>query len=274
MKNVSMLALSVFGSWQEPAEHAAEVGHLGRVVVIGASMSVGFGAGRNFPQVLEAAMRTPHEPVLGLGDGFLFLDPRPTAARQVEKALDSDPTLVVAIDFLFWFGYGNLDASGGPIELESERLELLETGLALLEDFTCPLVIGDFPDMSGAVGKMLAPAQMPAKTTLPLLSKRVREWAAAREQTLVLPLAEAVAKLGSPEEIRMGRHTFPAGSKLLQPDGLHASLNGLVAVSQYLCDELVKHGLAREEDFEFDLAKVMAKLGKGTELPVGGSGQR
>jgi len=274
MTTVLSLALSVLGSWQEPPERAPVVNHLERVVVIGASMSAGFGAGRSFTQVFEASLRAPHEPVLGLGDGFLFLHPHTIAAHQVEQALDSDPTLVLAIDFLFWFGYGNLDAEGGPIELESERLELLETGLALLEDIACPLVVGDFPDMSAAVGKMLAPAQMPEKTTLPLLSRRVREWAAKREQTLVLPLAEGVAQLGSPLEIRMGRHTFPAGSKLLQPDGLHASLKGLVALSQFACDELVKHGLAREADFEFELAQVMAKLGKGIELPAGESAQR
>src|SRR5262245_11034136 len=268
MLALAALALSVLGPWQAPPAHTPEVNHLERVVVIGASMSAGFGAGRSFAQVLEASLRGPHEPVVGLGDGLLFLSTQSIARRQVEQALEADPTLVVAIDFLFWFGYGNLDAEGGPIEGEPGRLALLETGLGLLEGFKCPLVVGDFPDMSAAVGKMIAPEQMPARATLELLSKRVREWASKREQTVVLPLAELVVQLGSPLEIRMGRHTFPAGSKLLQPDQLHASLKGLVAVAQCVCDELVKREIGREEDFEFELAKVMAKLGKESELPL------
>jgi len=267
------IALCALVTWQEPPPPGAGA-RLGRVIVIGASMAVGFGAERSFAEVLEASIRAPHRPVLCFGDGLFFTSPHATGARQVEAALNFEPSLVVGTDFLFWFGYGSLDARGGPIERESERLELLETGLALLAGFECPLVVGDFPDMSGAVGKMLAPAQMPDKTTLPLLSKRVREWAAARTNTRVVPLSELVVQLGSPSEVRMGRHTFPAGSKLLQPDQLHASLEGLVAVSQYVCDELVKSELAHEADFEFELAKVLAKLGKGSAQPVGGSAPR
>jgi hypothetical protein len=273
MKVLLPSLLSALAVTQTPAP-PAEGARLERVIVIGGSMAVGFGAERSFADALEAAIRAPHRPVLCFGDGLLFTSPRAVGARQVESALNFEPTLVVATDFLFWFGYGSLDARGGPIERESERLELLETGLALLAGIECPLVVGDFPDMSGAVGKMLASAQMPDKTTLPLLSKRVREWAAGRKHTLVVPLSELVVQLASPSEIRMGRHTFPAGSKLLQPDQLHASLTGLVAVSQYVCDVLVESELAREADFEFELAKVMERLGKKGELPVGGSAPR
>jgi hypothetical protein len=253
---------------------AADGARLDRMVVIGASMAAGFGASRNLAEVFEATIRTPHKTVMGLGDVLFFTSPHASGARQVEAALDLEPTLVVGIDFLFWFGYGNLDAQGGPIERDSERLELLEAGLALLERIPCPLVVGDFPDMSGAVGKMLAPEQMPQISTLPLLSRRVREWAAARKDTVVLPLAEMVALLASPQEFRMGRHSFPAGSKMLLMDQLHASLKGIVAVSQVACDELVKHGLAREEDFEFEIEKVMERLGKGSAVPAGGSPKR
>jgi len=267
------LALSVL-PWQAPSQAPAGGNRLERVVVIGASMAAGFGAERNLGEAFEASIRAPHRPVLGLGDVLFFTSPRAIGARQVEVALDCEPSLVVGLDFLFWFGYGSLDAQGGPIERESERLELLETGLALLADLECPLVLGDFPDMSGAVGKMLAPAQMPEPTTLPLLSKRVRAWAAERKDTLVLPLSELVVQLGSQAEIRMGRHTFPAGSKLLQVDQLHPTLPGLVAVSQLLCDELVRLGLAREEECEFELATVMGKVKGRSEAPVGGSPRR
>ncbi|NOT32181.1 MAG: hypothetical protein HOP15_17175, partial [Planctomycetes bacterium] len=157
--------------------------------------------------------------------------------------------------------------------------ELLERGLDLLEEFECPLVVGDFPDMSAAVGKMLLPAQMPAQTTLPLLSKRVREWAAAREHTLVLPIAEIAAQiaagssLSAGQEFRIGRHSFPSGARLLQADELHPTLDGLGSVAQLLCDQLIAAELARADEFELEWPAVMGKLGKGRALvPASGQG--
>ena len=101
---------------------------------------------------------------------------------------------------------------------------------------------------------------MPARETLPLLSARVRAWAAEREDTVVMPLAELVEHLGKAAEPRIGRHAFPAGTRLLQADDLHPNLEGLAATAQLVCDELVRHGLAREPDFDFELPSVLRKL--------------
>jgi hypothetical protein len=269
--------LALVGSlWQAgPAkEPAPGPSRLARVVVMGASLSAGFGAERPFVDVLAASLSAPQPRPLDLGDELFFTSPISIGTRQVGAALDAEPTLVVAIDFLFWFGYGTMDAQGGAIELESERLALLERGLGLLEELECPLLVGDFPDMSAAVGRMLSPAQMPEKSTLPLLSRRVREWAAAREHTFVLPIAEVAAQLAPSskpaQEIRIGRHTFPPGARLLQPDHLHPTLDGLAAVAQLACDRLIEAELARAEDFELELAAVLGKLRKGRiTLPAG-----
>lgn len=243
-----------------------------RVVVVGASLSAGFGTDRSFASVLDASLRGPHQAPLGLGDELFFTSPLQIGPRQVSTAQDAEPTLVVAIDFLFWFGYGTTDAQGGAIELESERLELLERGLEILADIECPLVVGDFPDMSAAVGKMLLPGQMPETSTLPLLSKRVREWAAGRKSTYVLPLSEIVAKLHADGEVQIGRHTFPSGARLLQPDQLHPTLDGMVAVAQLVCDQLVTAELTPATEFELELAAVLGKLRKGQALPAGAGG--
>jgi hypothetical protein len=260
MKLLLTFVLSAFLVQEPPAPAAEAPSSVERMVVMGASLSAGFGLERTLGEALEASLRTEHDRIVDLGDILFFTAPLATGARQVEGALDLDPTLAVAIDFLFWFGYGTIDAQGGPIELESERLELLERGLALLDELECPLVVGDFPDMSAAVGGMLIAEQVPAPATLPLLSRRVREWAAARERTYVLPLSELVGQLGSTAEIRIGRHVFPAGSKLLQPDRLHPTLDGLAAMAQLVADELVTHQLAREEDWSFGLKELVATL--------------
>lgn len=248
---------------------APEPSRLERVVVMGASLTSGFGAERSFAAALEAALRAPHEPLVDLGDMLFFTSPLAIGARQLEAAVEAEPTLVVAIDYLFWFGYGTFDAKGGAIENEAERLELLERGLALLTELECPLVLGDFPDMSAAIGKMLAPAQVPAKDTLALLSKRVREWAAAREHVLVLPLSTLVKDLAARKELTLGRHTFPAGSRLLQADDLHPTLEGMAAVAQLVWHELVELELAREGDFDLEFPSVLARLRGKALVPAG-----
>jgi len=257
----SLSAVSVQEGRPAPVAAAAPVA-LQRVVVIGASLSAGYGL-RNTPlsATLEASIRTEHAPVQSLADEHFFLTPRASGARQVEGALDAQPTLVVAIDFLFWFGYGALDADGAPVTSEDQRLALLEHGLECLEELDCPLVLGDFPDMSRAVGKMLAENQMPAQETLARLSSRVREWAAKREApTIVLPLAELVRSLGSEEAIRIGRHAWPAGTRLLQLDDLHPTLEGLTGVAQLVLDELVRRELASASQVDFTLEAVLRRL--------------
>jgi hypothetical protein len=259
---VPALALWLVLAGQEPTASAvAPVPALERVVVIGASLSAGFGTAHTFAQVFGASLRARREAPFDLGDALLFSSPLAIGKRQVQAALDEDPTLLVAIDFLFWFGYGALDAEGGALDSEDERLGLLERGLALLAEFECPLVLGDFPDMSAAVGGMIAPSQMPAKATLPRLSARVREWAKARGRALVVPLSELVGELGREREVRIGRHLFPPDARLLQRDQLHPTRRGLVAVAQLLASELVRLDWAREEEFVFDLEGVERRLG-------------
>lgn len=257
----------VFAS-QTPASAPARP-TLDRVVVLGASLAAGFGAPCTFTQAFTASLRAPAQAPLGLGDELFFTSPLSIGARQIEAALDVEPSLVVGIDFLFWFGYGTFDAHGGSIDGEAERLELLEKGLELLSELECPLVIGDFPDMSAAVGKMLSPAQMPAQSTLPLLSKRVREWSAARGRTLVLPLSEIVPTLNGSGEIRIGRHVFPAGTRLLQRDQLHPTRDGLVLTAQLVGDALLAAGLVPEQGLERDAPVILAKLRTPRGLPGG-----
>lgn len=245
-----------------PSPAAPATRTLEHVVVIGASVAAGFGTDHSLAEGFGSMVRAPTASVLGFGDYLFFLNPKQVAAKQVDAALDADPTLVVAIDFLFWFGYGSLDAQGRAIQSESQRLELLEVGLKMLGDFECPLVIGDFPDMSAAVGTMLAPEQMPALTTLPLLSRRVREWAAQHPNVLVFPLADIVRQLGSEDEIRIGRYAFPAGTRLLQPDHLHPNSEGMVLTCELIGDMLVEKGLVSELELERDRTAVLTRLRK------------
>ena len=77
-------------------------------------------------------------------------------------------------------------------------MQLLERGLAQLNrivDAGVPLVVGDVPDMSLAVGKMLSKAQMPKLETITLANERIRAWAKDKPRVAILPLAMAFLPL-------------------------------------------------------------------------------
>src|SRR5262245_18863259 len=131
-----------------PAASAASRSPWGRIVMVGASASAGFTeseplGGPKTPQYrlscyLESALVAPHEPVQNLANAMFFIQPEAAGRYQIDQALQARPTLLVGIDFLFWFCY-----SEGPTD--KDRLQRFERGLKLLEAVPCPLVLGDIP---------------------------------------------------------------------------------------------------------------------------------
>ena len=220
-----------------------------RVHFIGASASAGFGvrmpgaragAGRGEAMTLARVAglaRVSAGEVTGDATGMFFMSPLQTGEGQVEQslAMDPPPTLVVADDFLFWFTYGATDADRRPVRDESQRLATLERGLALLERIDArgiPLVVGDIPDMSPAVGRMLSRAQMPEAETIGRANARIREWARERPRVAVLPLARLVEDLRSGKPFTAGRRSWSESTDgpLIQRDQLHPTFAGTVAL--------------------------------------------
>jgi hypothetical protein len=212
---------------------------LQRIVVLGASVSDGYGLDANvgaktgLTDIVDSTILVPHGPVQAMASLLFFTSPTSIGEKLVAKAKASDPTLVLAIDYLFWFGYGLLPS-------DEARLALLEKGLASLEVLTCPLMIADLPDMSeasrpappGGFPPLLVPEQVPSKEALAKLNSRIREWAAARENTVVVPLADLLARFqaGSEVEIHGNRWVSDARNPLIGKDRLHPTLEGAVAL--------------------------------------------
>lgn len=234
-----------------------------RVLAIGASATAGFGTRADLALAFQACLPEPSEHSGALGSQWLFARPALGGSEQVQAALAAEPTLVLALDFLFWFGYGALDVEGDPLANEDGRLALLEHGLALLEPVRCPLVIGDFPDMSAAVGKMLFPVQMPELATLERLNARVHAWAAARPNVRVAPLAALLAVLARGEALRIGPLEYGAAeaSALLQADRLHPTRAGLLALAVLALEELRElPGFAACATVELEPAVLQARF--------------
>jgi hypothetical protein len=219
---------------------------LERVAVLGASASDGFGlrqeAGRKLrlTDVFEAALPTSSE-LTHAATGMFFMNPERNGQRMADRALAAKPTLVIAVDFLFWHGYGALGS-------QARRLALLETGLAHLDRFDCPIVVGDFPDCHAALegvgplgGPIIAPSQVPARATLDALNARLQAWLEANPRATLVPLSTFVAKVhaGEPFEVAGQRFEGDELGDLLQRDLLHPTVDGTIALAHLALERLV-----------------------------------
>jgi len=212
-----------------------------RIVMIGASATAGFTAaepfgGTNTPfyslsRYVEAALTVPHEPVRNLGNALFFFQPQLFAQQQLTQALTNRPTLVIGVDLLFWFCYGEGST-------DEERLQRFDQGLKLLEKVECPLIVGDIPDASAAVDVMIRPDQMPSLKAIAVANRRLKEWAADRPQVVVFGLSEFLRNATANRAITIHDYVLPDGktSMLLQGDKLHASPSGSAVLALGLLD--------------------------------------
>jgi len=242
--------------------------------VIGASMSDGMGLETNLAGVLEVMLQGERAPVDSASSTFLFANPVELGGEMLAEARAARPTLLVATDFLFWFGYGTMNAEQGLLVSESERLVLLDSALVQLEAFDCPIVVADYPNMEDAVGKMLLEAQLPEPQTLVALSERVRAWAAERSDVIVVPMDRIVREMRAGKAFTIGRHAWPEESteRMLQEDQLHPTIEGLCAIAHWIADALVARGVLTEDQVTLDLALVLEEYGEVFEDAAVGAG--
>lgn len=240
-----------------------------RMVVIGASSSAGYGASeaartsRTSPVCLaefcDKMIRGAHQPVENLASELFFMSPEKEAEMQVAKALELKPSSVVAVDFLFWFGYGK--------KSDEARLKDLESGLALLERFTCPLILAAFPDMSAAIGGMLSQEMVPAKEVLRKLNDRIALWARLRKNVLMIPLSEMLESARVGRNVKAGRSEWKDNplQALLQKDQLHPTVEGLAAIAALSLESLMHSQKIDAEAFNLDARAVAALVLKQAE---------
>lgn len=246
---------------------------LERITMLGASVTAGFDTGR---RVLETAIRTDHDDLHTSATALFGASPRQMLANQVAVVMRREPTLVIAMDALFWFLYQPAEPGKGcddarspqrtePAETAAKRLALLDTALATLEKVTCPLVLGEVPDMHD-VTAYLRGEQVPSPDTLKRANARIHAFAKERGRCLVLPFAHWV------EELRAGRLVLPEGlasdpkerfpaEVALMGDRLHPSQTGQVLLAAWLVRSLESWLGAKPGEFGLD-AKALAELRK------------
>jgi hypothetical protein len=209
--------------------------------MVGASATAGFTeseplGGPTTPQYrlsryVDAALLVPHERVQNLASAMFFMQAEAVGRAQIEQAIKARPTLVVGIDFLFWFCYGD-----GPTE--KDRLQRFEKGLKLLEAVQCPLVIGDIPDASGASDDVLSAEQIPNAEVMSTANRRLKVWAAARRQVVIVSLSKFMRTATANQALTIRGHALEKGKTrmLLQSDKLHPSQAGCAVLTLAVLD--------------------------------------
>ena len=267
-----------------------------RIAIIGASVSDGFGVrlraaapkadgtrpsvGVDLAALLRAAASDPEGvSVSSHATSRFFLSPETVAKGSVRKVLLEKPTLVLAIDWLFWSSYGSRRADGEPVRNCDDRAERLERALAALQplvDTGVPIVLGDLPDMHCSIdGGMLTEAMVPDAECLIRLNARIRAWTTERPTVALLDLGEVVRRTLAKEPIRACNRDWCEADlgPLMQKDRLHPTLNGsmaVVAAALQAADS--KTDGAASKAFDLDPAKVRARLAaRGEQAATGPS---
>lgn len=250
------------------AASSARVPALQKIAVIGASLSAGFhldGSMEMFKpskiqlaHVIEASLVGEHQPIDNRATQAFFIDPARKSTVALGHLAQSKPSAIVAIDYLFWFGYGEVP--------EDARIGRLSQALLALEPFTCPILLGDLPDMSAATRvqqPMLQATMVPKPETLVALNARIAEWAKDKKNVVIVPLADITTRLASDQEIVVHGNKWPKGSiaRLMQADRLHPTLEGTCAVWVVAVDAWTK----AQKDvpasaFELDVAQIVMKI--------------
>lgn len=225
---------------------------LSDAAVIGASVSAGaeveipglasslINGAANLADALAALSAPGAAPPKALASVFFFTRPGPEADRQIAAAKEAKAPLVFALDFLFWHAYG--DKLSGD-----RRRALFEQGLSRLDSLgpDITVVVADIPDMSHAIGVLLAPGEVPPPAIQESLNAHLADWAKSRPNIVLVPLRTLVNSAINSKTVTLGGHTFDGFSAraLLAPSGLHTTASGLVALALECLDRLNERAL-------------------------------
>jgi hypothetical protein len=207
-----------------------------RIFIMGASVSAGFG-GLSFVDAMKPA--AINSLVDGAANVMLFRDPLGDTEKQFEAARKFRPTIVVALDLLFWDAYGFPE--------QSQRRKAIASTLAqldLVHDAGATIVVGDIPRITTASPIMLDPSLVPSVEDLAVLNAELLPWAEqGAVSKYVVPLSEWTAPLKSNAMVVLpdGRSVSP--TTLMAPDGLHTNAMGTYYLLATMDAWLEQHGM-------------------------------
>lgn len=229
-------------SWEKP-------------VIIGASLSDGFylrdmgipfvsrrSKRLSLDNHFKAVLTMKHGPILNLGSNWTCLAAEPTGKFQVIKAREAKPTVVFAIDYLFWYLSADPKHRGRGFR-DLTRLEFFEKGLAHLATLECPVLVGNVPDAKESVGKILSKKQYPGIETITKANARLVEWQKDHPNVVLMDLHGFHQLAVKNEEMVVAGQIIPAGQTrelYLQWDQIHPTPAGATAIAKVALETLEK----------------------------------
>ncbi len=234
---------------------------LSRPVVIGASLSDGYdhkerlGGPKSdalaLDLYLQQVVKLPTGKITNFSNRFCFVYPLGISHRQVADALGTKPSVIIAVDQLFWQLYGNFAST-------EQRLSTFKSALSKLDSITCPLVIGNIPDASRSINKMLARSQVPKIDTINKANMILETWAKKRKKTAIIDIATFMKLCVSNKEIKLKNITYPEGTtkNFLQTDMLHPTAPGVKAISYAVIEALQTICDLKDDDLKLPTAKT------------------
>lgn len=217
--------------------------------------------------------------VVDCSDTMFFQSPATKGEKQLQRAKRRQG-LVLGLDFMVWFGYGGVSSPRGTrdaidvaIHRAMRRLDKQQKAFDLLDQYLIggesTIVLGDYPDMTGAVERMLPKSAIPRKSTLAELNRRLYRWAASRKQVRIYPLAARVAsaRAGKLAVTLEGEASMLHLDQLLQLDRLHPTKLGMAIIAsdmmKFLRDQLPE--LAERLPWKSEFGEVVDALQQQTE---------
>lgn len=218
------------------------------IVFVGASASDGYKLGADvcMANTFGAQLAVGGYQPLDFSDCDFWKLSDEKRAQMVADAVAAKPNIVVATDFLFWYLHCT------PRSEEKKRGNF-EKGLKLLEDFICPVLVGDIPDVASAAEHVpMLRFVLPSGAMRIWANERVRAWVDERNltrPTLLIPLADAVAAQMAGTPLRIGDREYQTVG-LLQEDHLHPTFDGQVMLCRLVQQTLIDGKLFRRSDFK------------------------
>lgn len=248
---------------------------LARPAILGASASAGFGCETTGPDgkpylvdmesVYHAAVPGLRPRPVFLADASFYTRPRQAQTEQIDAALAANPSVLIAIDYLFWSVYAYRDKAMTPEAIEQDRHDALQKALAQLNRFHGPIIVGDIPDMHASVGHMLSEQNVPPHNQLEDFNRTITTWAAARPANapaIIIPIANLGRAVESHTGLSTTYQTFTPeqAAELLQPDHLHPTPAGLAVLLREGLAGLAKRGTIKSNNFRTDLTDITTRL--------------
>ena len=235
---------------QAPQEIAVELDTMGGLMCVDAGV------------VFDALMRTKHDEPLSLGDRFFAIDIAAATREQVATALDWKPTIVFALDFLVWPAYLPRSELLTAAQKEAAALASVNDALAQLDAFTCPVVVGDVPDLRTTIATTLDRAFELAPTARTAVNARIHAWCAERANRVVAPFAQfsTFAAAGAPFELCGRQVDGEMASHMLNDYWRAMTVTGLTVLLSTTLGELEQRGLIERGRQRTETAEINPAL--------------